>query len=653
MAGDYLQDKGPEFFYTVLQSSNSPFVITNALLEDNPIIFVNHAFESTTGYAAHEVIGKNCRFLQGNDRSQSSREILANAIRQGSTCECTVRNYRKKGEMFWNQLFLFPVKDRSSKITNFVGVQHDISAAKSIMVALEEIQAVVDNIAEGIIVFDMHGTIQKFNQAASDIFGYSTNAAIGCNISTLITLPGKRFSSEAGSAFSLPSFSNLIGRRDTEVEGRRHDKAPVPLEITITKAQHKDQTLFVGIVRDITEKKRGEKIIKDYQTYLQAQVEERTSKLMFAVKILEAEVAERKKIETDLQVTKQHLLKGQELAHVGSWHMDWFTGHQEWSDELYRIYGFAPQSFKASLEQAIAIVHPEDREHMKRDLTNVFEGASSFRHERRIVRPDGELRYVLSLGEIVRDASNNPILLSGTVLDITEQKLAEQAILASQERLREFSAHQEETKEEERKRIAREIHDELGGLLTGVQHYLSFAIERMKESGQHVNGHLAQASDMISDAMRSVQRIIADLRPSVLDQLGLWPAIEWYAREVQSQSGIECLVSIDEMSLCNVDIPPAQSTAIFRIVQEALTNIVRHSRSTKASIWATWQTDHIVIEIIDNGIGFQTTHAYHGASWGLIGMQERARHFGGEVDVDGTTGGGTSVVVRLPLKIEQ
>lgn len=217
--------------------------------------------------------------------------------------------------------------------------------------------------------------------------------------------------------------------------------------------------------------------------------------------------------------------------------------------------------------------------------------------------------------------------------------------------LRNLTAHQNCIKEEERKRIAREIHDELGGLLTGIKSYLSVAAQSGK-GGEMIqpDPHLLEACALADSAMDTVRRVIADLRPSVLDQLGLWTALEWYGGQVEKHHGLCCEVTIDA-ACTEVALGPQCSIALFRIVQESLTNVVRHAGATHAALRARIEACELVIELQDDGCGIDTGRARSPNSWGLIGMNERVRYLGGELTVRGTPGKGTTVLIRMPMEM--
>jgi two-component system sensor histidine kinase UhpB len=249
----------------------------------------------------------------------------------------------------------------------------------------------------------------------------------------------------------------------------------------------------------------------------------------------------------------------------------------------------------------------------------------------------------------VIDASGRKLFLQGMLVDITQSKLAEENLRRTGEALRSLAAHQERIKEDERKRIAQEIHDELGSLLTGIKAYVSVSVERSVQQGISPDPLLVDAARLADDAIGAVRRVITDLRPSVLDQLGVWEAIEWYAHQIESRSDLRCECAIDATAL-SLSIDPERSTMLFRIVQETLTNVLRHAEATLVSVRASVQQGEIRIEIADNGNGM-ADHVPDSPSWGILGMHERARHFGGQLTVTGKPGLGTVVELRVPMEL--
>ena len=217
---------------------------------------------------------------------------------------------------------------------------------------------------------------------------------------------------------------------------------------------------------------------------------------------------------------------------------------------------------------------------------------------------------------------------------------------AAEHSISRLAAHQEQIREEERKRIAGEIHDELGGLLTGIKAYVCVAQERFMRQGHPADPQLTDAAQLATTAMASVRRIITDLRPSILDQLGVWAAIEWYAGQIEKQSGLRCRVDIDEATTAELDVK--SSNAVFRIVQEALTNVVRHAGASRIDIKVRQAEGAVTVAVADDGNGRAGSGTRE--TWGIAGMHERARHCGADLSVIARHLQGTTVALRLPLK---
>lgn len=232
--------------------------------------------------------------------------------------------------------------------------------------------------------------------------------------------------------------------------------------------------------------------------------------------------------------------------------------------------------------------------------------------------------------------------------DITRRKRAEQALRESRETLRGLAAHQQQIKEEERKRIAREVHDELGGLLACIKAFVSVAIENASQGGGAVDRLLVDAVDLADTAIESVRRVITELRPSILDDLGIWAALEWYAKQLDGRTELRCVCMIDA-SAFEVEVDSERSTMLFRVVQEALTNVVRHAEASRADIRVSRRGDVLAVEIEDNGKGIAPDRLINRESWGVLGMHERAAYFGAELKIVGAPVRGTLVALSLPM----
>jgi len=230
---------------------------------------------------------------------------------------------------------------------------------------------------------------------------------------------------------------------------------------------------------------------------------------------------------------------------------------------------------------------------------------------------------------------------------LDEGKRAEEKITKSRERLRNLSGRLQSLLEEEKTRISREIHDELGQSLTALKLDLSLIRRSLDSDG------LAEQSAKVHEIERGVIRILrmvrkisTELRPGILDELGVTAAIEWMAKDFQNRTGIGCKVMIQAMDKISDTV---RATAIFRIVQEALTNVMRHAAASQVNVSLEKKDDTLIVEVRDNGIGIMEGRIYDSKSLGLIGLRERVLLLGGEAVIRGKPGEGTLVRVTLPI----
>jgi PAS domain S-box-containing protein len=231
---------------------------------------------------------------------------------------------------------------------------------------------------------------------------------------------------------------------------------------------------------------------------------------------------------------------------------------------------------------------------------------------------------------------------------LDEGKRSEEKLRISRERLRNFSGRLQTVLEEERTRISREIHDELGQALTGMK--LDLSLIRRKILSEGLAGESEKVHEVelgVSRIIRTVRKIATDLRPGILDELGVVAAIRWMAKNFQSRTGIGCKVLVQGAEKVYA---PALSTAIFRIVQEALTNVMRHAAASQVKVSLEKKGDTLVVDVRDNGIGIKEGRIIDTKSLGLIGIRERVLLLGGEASISGKPGEGTLVRVILPME---
>jgi signal transduction histidine kinase len=265
----------------------------------------------------------------------------------------------------------------------------------------------------------------------------------------------------------------------------------------------------------------------------------------------------------------------------------------------------------------------------------------------RIIKRNGEVCWIGHNCQPVYNASGKCIGQRGSNRDITERKRAEGVLMESQNQLRALAKRIDAISEEERIRIAREIHDELGHLLTAIKFDIGFLKNRSDISEQTFYEELDSISGMLDSSIDSVRRIAADLRPGILDHLGLCPAIEWNLTQFEKRTNIKCEHSLNPL---NIDFDKTETTIIYRIFQEILTNVARHSKATRLSVSLSKDGDRLLFKVTDNGIGFDVDKIDARHSLGLMGMNERALSIGGVIKIDSSIGGGTAVSLLIDKK---
>jgi PAS domain S-box-containing protein len=365
-----------------------------------------------------------------------------------------------------------------------------------------------------------------------------------------------------------------------------------------------------------------------------------------------SDITERKLAEEQLKQSERQLAEAQHLARVGSWNWDLQSNALTLSDEVYRIFGVDSETFNPAFEEFVGkFVHEEDRALVRDEVERCLQTQEPFNFYYRILRPDGGEVVVHARGDVASDTDGTPIRMFGTAQDVTERKHAEEKLKATTQQLRALSASLQAAREEEGTRIAREIHDELGAVLSslrwdleGVDEALSELVDQAKL--QEPRKKIAAMIRLTETTFNTVRRIASELRPVVLDTLGLVPAIEWHARQFQQRTGIvvQCDLTVE-----SVDLSREQSTAAFRIFQEALTNILRHAQATRVNIQMNEEEGQLILTVRDNGRGITDVEKSGRHTLGLLGMRERAHLIGWKFDITRSDGKGTMVTVRIPV----
>lgn len=304
---------------------------------------------------------------------------------------------------------------------------------------------------------------------------------------------------------------------------------------------------------------------------------------------------------------------------------------------------------EAVINKLVNDVVPEPSRQMVLDnYKRAIEKKSHMEWEETTTYPIGVKIGIVNVSPIF-DEAGKCVQLLGVVHDITERKNAEKSVLFMNEQLRNFSGHLQHIREEERSKVAREIHDDFGQQLTGLKFVLTALKNKNAREGNspEIEKQVLEMVGMVDKSIASVRRIAKELRPGILDDLGLEAAIEWQAKEYEERTGIKITFA---SRINNLRFSKDINTAVFRIFQESLTNVIRHAKASKVNVNLFIESENIVLEVIDNGKGISEEGKYNASSLGLLGMSERAMYLGGEFNIEKHKGGGTIVTVKIPIE---
>ena len=399
------------------------------------------------------------------------------------------------------------------------------------------------------------------------------------------------------------------GAQQFESQCLRADGSLLPVDLSLSFLRFRDAEYLVVFLTDVTERRRALAALRESEARLKG-IAGNVPGLVFRL--------ERDPAEGDLEFP--YISEGSEA-----------------------LVGYAPAVIQHPEMGLRNLVHPQDRADYHRVQDLALANNQDWSWQGRILTRQGEQRWA-DIKASTRRLADGRVVWDGVVWDITQSKRAELALAQSQGQLRELSAHLESVREEEKARIAREVHDELGQMLTVLKLEVSMCELAYAELDPGLNERLTSMKRLIAQLFQLVRDVATALRPPILDA-GIASAIEWQARRFEARTQIPCLVQVPEHLPALSD---AKATGLFRILQEALTNVMRHAQAHTVQIELVHEHDVLRMSVIDDGVGFCTDQA-RPTSFGLVGMRERVLMLGGSMTLDSEPGEGSSLSVSIPL----
>ena len=514
------------------------------------------------------------------------------------------RYIRKDGSQVWVNLSVAGARDATGKLKHFISVIEDISERREAHDARSRLAAIVESSDDAIVSKDLDGIIKSWNPGAARTFGFTAEEAVGHSITIII--PPELHDEEKQILRRLRN-----GEHIEHYETVRMTKSGARLNVSLTISpvrNSKGQVIGASkIARDITVRKQVEEELRESQTQLELALESSRTAIF-----------------------------------------DWdvIENRGKWNPQMAVIYGFNPEEEEITAEQWRRLFHPDDVARLTEEARQAYRDRQKdkFQFEFRAIRPDGSVRYMLSHGRIVRDASGAAVRLIGTHTDITDRKQAEEV-----ERVRELSGLLLRSQDEERRRFARELHDSAGQTLAILGVNLAKLIEQAEGVAPDVASEGVKIQELVQQLQREIRTTSYLLHPPLLDEAGLSSALSWYVEGLVERSGLELNLAMAEDF---GRLPADMEMTIFRLVQECLTNVHRHSGSKSADIRIARDGESVSVEVKDEGEGMSPSRLAEiqsrGSGVGLRGIRERLRQFHGEMSIQ-SNGSGTRVLVRIPI----
>ena len=599
---------------------------------DNPAELLGKAFWSVVHPDDQEMV-KSRGLLRERQEVEPSRYVY--------------RALKKNGSVVWVNVGAShgTYHGKPANLGNVIDVSSLRQTGEALRRSEERYSQILEAINDGYYEVDLNGDLCFFNDSFVRIWGYPRQELMGMNY--------RRYTHEQDvpKVFRIFNSTYQTGRPTKayswEIVRQDGSTRQVELSVSLIEDEQGRPTGFRGIARDVTERMRVELELKRHRHHLEEMVAARTTELSRANQALTEAVEELRKTEERLIREKSFSRSVIDCLPGIFYVFDHNVEAVQWNRQLELISGYSREEVAG--RNALDFYPPDEQPLVAKRIQEVYEeGRSSV--EANVITKDGQLIPHLLTGRRLRLSHGDHMV--GLGVDISKRKEAEEALRQSERQLRQLSARLLETQEMERKRVAQELHDGLGQPLSAIKISLERVYSALNpvdnESSSRLLGRLVP---MVQDAVEEVRRIAMDLRPSMLDDLGILATISWFTREF---SRIYGHIKLDkDIAVEEAQVPDLLTTVIYRILQEALNNVAKHSGADRAEIALRQTGSDLILSIADNGNGFDVEQVLNvenpGRGFGLASMRERTEMSGGIFHLDSSPGQGALLEAVWPL----